>query len=177
MNPWKVAGAAAAYAFALLLATVVEGAWAWRLSWGGGAPDPVLLVVLATSLRKGPELGAVVGFAGGFFQDLAGGGPLGMVALSKAAVGMAAGTLGQALALEGSWAAAALAASASVAAKLLELALAWLVGDLTPAWAPWVRGVAVTACDNALLAALVFAGVRRARRWLGSPRPGGVPEA
>ena len=177
MNLWSRVGTVAAYSSALLLAAVVEGAWAWRLSWGGGAADPVLVVVLVASLRRGPEAGALVGFAGGFLQDLAGGGPLGMVALSKAAVGLGAGTLGRTLALEGPWAPAALAAAASVGGELVELALAGLAGDPTPAWAPWVRGVVVTACDNAVLAALVFAGVRRARRWLGSPRPGGVPEA
>jgi rod shape-determining protein MreD len=173
---WRRGGVAAAYGLLLLLAVAVEGAWAWRLGWGGGAADPVLLLVLAASLRRGPEVGALAGFAGGLLQDLAGGGPLGMVALSKSVVGLAAGTLARTLALEGAWAPAALAAAASVGAKLVELGLAWLAGD-APLWLPWLAGTAATASYNALLAPIVFAGLRRVRRWLGPATPGGVPEA
>src|SRR5262245_21938239 len=56
-------------------------------------PDlPVVLVVLL-ALRRGPDVGCVIGFALGVAQDVIGGGALGLHALSKSIVGFVAGDL------------------------------------------------------------------------------------
>src|SRR5262245_65685953 len=56
-------------------------------------PDlPVVLVVLL-ALRRGSEVGCIIGFALGVAQDVIGGGPLGLHALSKSIVGFVAGDL------------------------------------------------------------------------------------
>jgi rod shape-determining protein MreD len=58
------------------------------------APDIPLIVVVLLALRRGPEFGCLGGFAAGLLQDAAGGGLIGVQALTKALVGFGVGTLG-----------------------------------------------------------------------------------
>ena len=58
------------------------------------APDIPLIVVVMLALRRGPEFGCLAGFATGLLQDAAGGGLIGVQALTKAVVGFAIGVLG-----------------------------------------------------------------------------------
>jgi rod shape-determining protein MreD len=63
------------------------------LAVGGVTPDlPLILTVLA-ALRHGPETGCLVGFVSGLLQDTAGGGLLGVQALTKAVAGFGMGLL------------------------------------------------------------------------------------
>jgi rod shape-determining protein MreD len=59
---------------------------------GGVTPDIPLIVVLLLALRRGPEFGCLAGFAAGLVQDAAGGGFIGVQALTKALAGFAIGT-------------------------------------------------------------------------------------
>jgi rod shape-determining protein MreD len=63
-------------------------------------PDIGLIVVVLLALRRGPEVGCVGGFVVGLLQDAAGGGLLGIQALTKAVVGFAIGTAGGRLAVQ-----------------------------------------------------------------------------
>jgi rod shape-determining protein MreD len=58
------------------------------------APDIPLIVVVLLALRHGPEFGCLGGFAAGLLQDAAGGGLLGVQALTKALAGFGIGLLG-----------------------------------------------------------------------------------
>ncbi len=58
------------------------------------APDIPLIVVVLLALRRGSEFGCIGGFAAGLLQDAAGGGLIGVQALTKALVGFGIGTLG-----------------------------------------------------------------------------------
>lgn len=58
------------------------------------APDIPLIVVVLLALRRGPEFGCLGGFAAGLLQDVAGGGLIGVQALTKALIGFAIGTAG-----------------------------------------------------------------------------------
>lgn len=58
------------------------------------APDIPLIVVVLLALRRGPEFGCLGGFAAGLLQDVAGGGLIGVQALTKALIGFAIGTVG-----------------------------------------------------------------------------------
>ncbi|MGH7388468.1 MAG: rod shape-determining protein MreD [Candidatus Rokuibacteriota bacterium] len=58
------------------------------------APDIPLIVVVLLALRRGPEFGCLGGFAAGLLQDAAGGGLIGIQALTKALIGFAIGTVG-----------------------------------------------------------------------------------
>ena len=61
---------------------------------GDIAPDLPLIVVVLLALRRGPEFGCVAGFAAGLLQDAAGGGLIGIQALTKAMIGFAIGAVG-----------------------------------------------------------------------------------
>jgi rod shape-determining protein MreD len=61
---------------------------------GNVAPDIPLIVVVLLALRRGPEFGCLAGFVAGLLQDVAGGGLLGVQALTKGLVGFAIGCLG-----------------------------------------------------------------------------------
>jgi rod shape-determining protein MreD len=72
----------------LVQSTIMPVLGSWTV-----VPDlPVVLVVLL-AMRRGPEVGCVMGFALGVAQDVIGGGPLGLHALSKSLVGFVAGDL------------------------------------------------------------------------------------
>ncbi len=58
------------------------------------APDIPLIVVVLLALRRGPEFGSLAGFAAGLLQDAAGGGLLGVQALTKAVLGFSIGSIG-----------------------------------------------------------------------------------
>src|SRR5437667_6268200 len=60
---------------------------------GDVAPDIPLIVVVLLALRRGPEFGAIGGFAAGLLQDVAGGGLVGAQALTKAALGFTLGAI------------------------------------------------------------------------------------
>jgi rod shape-determining protein MreD len=57
-------------------------------------PDIPLIVVVLMALRRGPEIGCASGFAAGLLQDAAGGGLIGVQALTKAVIGFALGVVG-----------------------------------------------------------------------------------
>src|SRR6202521_6409519 len=84
---------------ALVALTVLGGGMAQAtvapaLRIGDVAPDLPLIVVVLLALRRGPEFGRLAGFAAGLLQDAAGGGLIGVQALTKALAGFAVGTLG-----------------------------------------------------------------------------------
>jgi rod shape-determining protein MreD len=58
------------------------------------APDIPLIVVVLLALRRGPEFGCAAGFFAGLLQDVAGGGLIGVQALTKALVGFGLGAAG-----------------------------------------------------------------------------------
>lgn len=82
----------------LLLATVggssvAQSSVVPAFSVGGITPDLPLILTVLIALRRGPEVGCVVGFLAGFLQDVAGGGLVGVQALTKALAGFGMGLL------------------------------------------------------------------------------------
>ncbi len=63
------------------------------LSVGGVTPDLPLIVTVFLALQKGPGTGCLAGFVAGFLQDMAGGGLIGVQALTKALAGFGMGLL------------------------------------------------------------------------------------
>jgi len=87
---------------ALLVLTVLGGGVAHAtvapaLGIGGVTPDLPLIVVVLLALRRGLEFGCVAGFAAGLLQDAAGGGLIGVQALTKAVIGFTIGAAGSRL--------------------------------------------------------------------------------
>jgi len=63
------------------------------LSVGGITPDLPLVVTVFLAVRKGPVIGCLAGFVAGLLQDMAGGGLIGVQALTKALAGFCMGLL------------------------------------------------------------------------------------
>jgi rod shape-determining protein MreD len=63
------------------------------LSLGGITPDLPLVVTVFVALQRGPGTGCLAGFVAGFLQDMAGGGLIGVQALTKALAGFGMGLL------------------------------------------------------------------------------------
>src|SRR3989454_2750456 len=74
--------------------SVAHATLAPALGIGGVTPDLPLIVVVLLALRRGPEFGCVAGFGAGLLQDAAGGGLIGVPALTKALIGFAIGAAG-----------------------------------------------------------------------------------
>ena len=87
MSARRLALGAATLLTALLLQTTVLT----RLPLPGGAPDLLLVLVVAFALAEGPRSGTVTGFVAGLLADLVGDHELGRTALVLAVVGYAAG--------------------------------------------------------------------------------------
>ena len=84
---------------ALLVLTIVGGSVAHAtltplVSVAGVTPDLPLIMIILLSLRRGPEFGCLTGFVTGFLQDAAGGGLIGVQALTKAVIGFGIGVAG-----------------------------------------------------------------------------------
>lgn len=73
--------------------SLVQSSVVPALSVGGVAPDLPLVLTVLLALRRGPETGCAVGFIAGMLQDMAGGGLVGVQALTKALAGFAMGLL------------------------------------------------------------------------------------
>src|SRR5437763_11730662 len=64
------------------------------VSIAGVTPDLPLIMVVLLALRRGPEFGSLAGFVTGLLQDAAGGGLIGVQALTKAVIGFSIGVAG-----------------------------------------------------------------------------------
>lgn len=73
--------------------SVVQSSVVPSWSVGGVTPDLPLILTALVALRRGPEAGCLAGFTAGLLQDVAGGGLLGVQALSRALAGFAMGLL------------------------------------------------------------------------------------
>jgi len=78
---------------AVLTALLLQSAVLARLPLPGGAPDLLLVVVVAFALVEGPLSGTLTGFASGLLLDLGADHELGRAALVYALVGYGAGLL------------------------------------------------------------------------------------
>ncbi len=84
---------------ALLVLTIAGGSVAHAtltplVSIAGVTPDLPLIMVVLLALRRGPEFGSLAGFVTGLLQDAAGGGLIGVQALTKAVIGFSIGVAG-----------------------------------------------------------------------------------
>jgi rod shape-determining protein MreD len=91
MRSWILSTAAALCAF---FVQVALGRW---LAIAGVVPDLVLVAAVLLGLSRGPVTGTVIGFLGGFYQDLYDPSYLGLHSLVKTLAGFAAGIAGERL--------------------------------------------------------------------------------
>jgi rod shape-determining protein MreD len=145
--------------FTLLLAVavVLQGTFFGYFSFDGVVPNLVLLVVVAAGLTRGPELGALLGFAGGLAVDLV---PpadhvAGRWALALAVVGYLAGTVRRDASRSSLVALGTVAAGSFVGTSLFALS-GMLLRDPAIAAAEALRVIPVSVVYDLLLAPFVL---------------------
>jgi rod shape-determining protein MreD len=156
----------------LAVAVVLQVTIAVDLSFLRGAPDFVGVAVIAVALLRGPEVGAVVGFAAGLLLDALAGLPLGLSALVYTAVGYAAGSVGPHLRERAALRPLAVIAVGTLAARLGVLLLGFLLGsDLAESQIVSVGAIPATAI-SVLIAIPAYPAIRALLR-----RPTPAPTA
>jgi rod shape-determining protein MreD len=132
----------------------------------GVAADLVLVGAIAVAYRVGPETGAVYGFAAGLAIDLFLQTPLGISALSFAAVAYGVGILQTGLSRAPRFVAAMVGGAGGLAGGLLFVAIAALAGEdqVMAVRSLWV--LALAALYDAVLAVPMF----RLARWVVATR-------
>jgi rod shape-determining protein MreD len=154
----------AALGFATVLLQLVVAS---QLRLFGATADLVPLVVAAVALLLGPIAGAGFGFGVGFFLDLSLVQTVGLSSLLYVAIGYGAARLAD-LRPDSPLTAIIVGALVTLAAGVLYSLMQFLIGVDAPVSLELLREVVSTALVNAIVAAPVFALVRR---WLGPVLP------
>ena len=150
----------------LILLLVFETSFFSVFPLRGVTPDLVLIAAISVGVLRGYLSGAAFGFAGGMLADILTGRLIGLGALILAAVGAAAGALGQRI--ESERISVVLLFNVAGAALYLSFygAGAWAFGVHMPVWegvaalAPWLMAY------NGALSLLLHPFLRRAYRFL-----------
>lgn len=144
----------------VLTALLVQSTVLTRLPLPGGAPDLLLLLVVAFALAEGPRSGTLTGFCAGLLADLTAHHELGRTALVLALVGYGAGLVHDDPVYGGSgerstllpFAVVALSAAGAVTVYALE---GLLLGDPRITWSAWSQAIVSTTAYCVLLTPFV----------------------
>ena len=113
-----------------MVALILRNAVFVQVRLFGAVPELVLLVVIAVAMHDGPEAAAVVGFVGGFLQDLTNAlTPVGLSCLAFVLVGFAAGLVHSYVIRPGRLLPTAMAGAGVLAALLTAIAVGGVVGQ------------------------------------------------
>jgi rod shape-determining protein MreD len=145
----------------LFLAVVVQATIMGSIQILGGAPDLVLVVLLAIALLRGSIFGAVGGFWAGFLLDTAYLGTLGVTSLLLTLAGYWIGRYGETTGHDRVHAPFLSVAVVTVLFAIGELALHFLLGEPVEARAQLVDAMPATLLLNLLLTLPVYGLVRR----------------
>jgi rod shape-determining protein MreD len=155
-----------AYGGLLVLAALAEATLVHRLELAGGRANLVLLLVVAWSLQRGIEEGALAGLAGGLALDMLGGTPFGLYTAILTVIG-AVTALGEATLYRGSLAlffgTAVLVTVSYHGALVLALQV---LGHELPSFPRLIRSLVPTVLVNAALMPIVFILAQRLFRAL-----------
>lgn len=122
----------------------------------GAVPDLLLVAAIAVGYERGPEAGAVFGFAGGLAIDCFLSSPLGVSALAFALVGYGVGIFQSGLLRSSRWIAPVLGGIGGLIGGALWVVIAALAGqdELIDGYS--ARIVAIAAIYDAVMALLIF---------------------
>jgi rod shape-determining protein MreD len=140
----------------IVVVVIVQVAVFPHLRLFGVVPDLGLLVAVAVGYQEGPEWGALVGFCAGLGYDLFLETPLGLNALVYALVGYGVGVIEGGLFRSPRWLPSFLGAVAGLAAGLLFIGIAVLVGVDSVKGTHGIVTISLAAAYDALLAPFVF---------------------
>ena len=155
---WAVVAKAAALLF---LAAVVQVAIAAPIEVAGGAPDVLLVTLVAVAFVRGSIFGAVAGFAAGFVLDVATLETLGVSSLLLTQVGYWVGRYGETTGRDRRYAPFLSVGVATALYAVGGFVLHFLLGEQPSAEQILVRGLLPTVVLNVALAPLVVAASRR----------------
>jgi rod shape-determining protein MreD len=150
----------AAYALFAAASLVLQVTWLARISVGGAAASPALILVMAVGLLHGSEEGAILGAGVGLLEDIVAGGPLGLGMLSDLCVGFTAGLGQHVIYTRNIWLPAVGVVVLSVLHAAVWAAAVHLVGLLQAPVAEVARVALLGACYNGVAAVLIFRGLR-----------------
>lgn len=122
----------------------------------GAVPDLLLVAAIAVGYERGPEAGAVFGFAGGLAIDCFLSSPLGVSALAFALVGYGVGIFQSGLLRSSRWIAPVLGGVGGLVGGALWVAIAALAGQDELITGYSARIVVIAAIYDAVMALLIF---------------------
>jgi rod shape-determining protein MreD len=122
----------------------------------GAVPDLLLVAAIAVGYERGPEAGAVFGFAGGLAIDCFLSSPLGVSALAFALVGYGVGIFQSGLLRSSRWIAPVLGGIGGLVGGALWVAIAALAGQDELITGYSARIVVIAAIYDAVMALLIF---------------------
>ena len=144
------------YFLVILTLVVLQTALFPDLRVFGAAPDLLLVAAIAVGYERGPEAGAVFGFAGGLAIDCFLSSPLGVSALAFSLVGYGVGVFQSGLLRSSRWIAPVLGGIGGLVGGALWVVIAAVAGqeDLITGYS--ARIIVIAAVYDALLALLIF---------------------
>lgn len=158
----------------MMAGAVTQSAFA-PAAWAGSAKPPILLaVVLYYTLRHPPALALSAAFLGGFLQDAAGIGQMGVSSMCFAAAAWLLGRSREIVLGETVFAAAVIGAGAAAILDLCVLALASREGMLALPVVHIVLRAGGSMLMGAVTTPVVAAVISRADRAVGNLPPGGT---
>jgi rod shape-determining protein MreD len=153
--------------FALWIAVLFNSVLAANTTLLGGAPDLVCVIVVSIALLRGPELGALAGFAAGLGVDALTWQPLGLAALVYCLIGYGSGRVGEQLSDHAPLSPLIVIAFATLLARAGLVLLGFLLGSDLAVPAGASLTVVPSMALDVLLAIPLYAFLRRGLR--GSP--------
>ncbi|MCL6610527.1 MAG: rod shape-determining protein MreD [Peptococcaceae bacterium] len=150
----------------IIIALLIQVTLLNFISIWGVKPDLVLIIVTFDAFLRGSREGALIGFLGGLFEDLAVGSYIGMNALSMMAAGYLAGLTESRLYKESSLIVAFLVWVSSFTAQLINYILLSMMEVYIAPGVAFFNVIMPTAAYTALLALLFY------RRFLRSNNKG-----
>jgi len=148
------------YFLVIISLVVLQTALFPELRVFGAVPDLLLVATIAVAYERGPEAGAVFGFAGGLAIDCFLSSPLGVSALAFSLVGYGVGLFQSGLLRTSRWIAPILGGVGGLIGGALWVAIAAVAGQDELITGYTARIVVLAAIYDALLAVLIFPFVR-----------------
>ncbi|MDR5694050.1 MAG: rod shape-determining protein MreD [Armatimonadota bacterium] len=144
----------------ILVTTIVQTTWLMHIAIMGVVLDPVLPLVMAIGLLRGPEEGALFGLAGGLAQDLFGGTSLGLMGMAKLSLGYLSGFLRAGLYLESPLPVLVVTGLGTFLHEAIWTSLAALTGQFQVLFLQWIEKALLQALYNAPFGPLFLALLR-----------------
>jgi rod shape-determining protein MreD len=145
----------------LLLAVLLQVAWATQIEVASGHPDLAVTTLVALALLRGPLVGAVAGFWAGLVLDVATLGTLGLSSLLLTPTGYWAGRFGEATTRSSPYPPLVAVALATLWLAVGSAAVHFMLGESVPASRVFGAVLVPTLALNLLLAYPVYRLCRR----------------